>query len=252
MRALLLYVSIVPRKLLTIFYTSLKQTNMRKEEAKGKMINAVRRVSVLSSMMDPALRAKLLSQTPNRDEHPPPTTSTRGDSLRKLPKLPLPPIRSMSIADIMVGAARDPNNRAKLASLSLSVMNARSLSRSTSPRSSIVSPSFAEEDPMDAARHERNETESESSDEIHSDDSSNSEESSDFLDSDDSEKIRERLRKNSRSGSTGSIYDKIRLGIKATRRSLTPSPTPKLSLQVPADSSDPQTSPTSAKTGELQ
>ena len=226
---------------------------MRKEEAKGKMINAVRRVSVLSSMMDPALRAKLLSQTPNREERPPPTTSTRGDSLRKLPKLPLPPIRSMSIADIMVGATKDPNNRAKLAALSLSVMNARSLSRSTSPRSSIVSPSFAEEDPMDAGRHERNdETESESSDEIHSDDSSNSEESSDFLDSDDSEKIRERLRKNSRSGSTGSIYDKIRLGIKATRRSLTPSPTPKLSLQVPADSSDPQTSPTSAKTGELR
>jgi hypothetical protein len=161
----------------------------------------------------------------------------------------------MSLANIMIGAAKDPDKKAKLASLS--VRNVRSSSRSPVPSKS---PSIAEEDPLDrfkdiaSARKLNEADDSESSDEIHSDDSSDdADKDSEISDSDDSEKRRER-KKNSRSSSTGSgsVYDKIKLGIKATRRGFSPSPTPSptptsMNLQPPNSNSDPQISPISAK-----
>ena len=212
-------------------------------------MRAVRRVSLISNLIaDPAARARLLSG----DGRPPPANSAR--------KLPLPPPRSMSLADIMVGAARNPDSKAKLASLSLSVRNPRSRSRSPTPSPNpSKSPSIPEEqDPLERYRklaESRNQLkeESESSDEIHSDDSSidDDKDSDDSNDSDASEKRRAR-KKNSRSSSTGSIYDKIKLGIKATRASLTPSPSPtSRSLHPPESNSDPQMSPVSGKISKL-
>ena len=212
---------------------------MKREEAKGAILKVAQRVSVLSNMIsNPATRSRILGGKAL------PSTS----AFKHLPSIPP---RSMSLANIMVGAAMNPVAKAKLSTLSV---RRQSRSQSKSP-----SPSKLGEDPLDkfqklAEMRAQKNKESESSDEIHSDDNSDDadkdadKDSEDSNDSDSSRDVDELARKSS----TGSIYGMLKLGIKATRRSLTPSPSPTPYSLQPPDSSDPQTSPVSAKSCKLQ
>ncbi|KAL5256035.1 hypothetical protein ACHWQZ_G011297 [Mnemiopsis leidyi] len=224
------------RRALTIERSAAKQ---RKEEAKGAIMKAVRRASLIAGLSKEPTRNRILSGD----------AAAPSSSGKKLPTLLGFTNRSKSLADIMMGAAKNPESKSKLDALAESVKSGNA-GPSRSPRRSTP-----EEDPLEKyrklveARRQRNveEQKESSDDEIHSDDSDDdgkkkdsddSTESDESTDSDNSKAVE---KKKSLSSSTGSIYDKIKqsLSIKS-KKSPSPSPT---NLQPPGTPSDPQTSP---------
>ena len=202
-------------------------------------MKAVRRASLIAGLSKEPTRNRILSGD----------AAAPSSSGKKLPTLLGFTNRSKSLADIMMGAAKNPESKSKLDALAESVKSGNA-GPSRSPRRSTP-----EEDPLEKyrklveSRRQRNveEQKESSDDEIHSDDSDDdgkkkdsddSTESDESTDSDNSKAVE---KKKSLSSSTGSIYDKIKqsLSIKS-KKSPSPSPT---NLQPPGTPSDPQTSP---------
>ena len=213
------------------------QAKQRKEEAKGAIMQAVRRASLIAAVSKEPTRKRLLSGD----------AAAPSGSGKKLPTLLGFTNRSQSLADIMLGAAKNPDSKSKLNALAESV-KAGNPGISRSPKSPRP-----DEDPLEKYRKlaearrpsQRNteEQDESSDDEIHSDDSdenkNDSDGSTDSDESTESDNSRKVEKKKSISSSTGSIYDKIKLSLSVRSRK-SPSPT---NLQPPGTPSDPQSSP---------